>query len=296
MLTTKSLQSTFIFLAIISTAIICRAQNDKKKELREMPAKVFNKVAPVCVKINYDNDLKNGSGVVVGSSHNGRAIILTACHVVASNFEIAREDPDIPVQVYRDFKVKIGESPTSVSAGVLYRRYNVANDLALIATRNPVSYKGTIRYNRSSGVKPGQKVAAFGYPESDELTQTVGVIKRLEDNFLVFDATIAPGSSGGPLVDKHGRMIGLAVSISEEVGLAVPLDLVLSIVDSWLKSMNLKNIWRRQKYTSCWQKAIKHPLYLFTEVAGIGTGLYFGFFRPGERIFGEPPGPPPTGQ
>ncbi len=287
---TKHLFSILIFLSqdIYSQT----AENDQSRASREMPAKVFNKVAPVCVKINCDNDTKNGSGLVVGYSQSGRALILTACHVVASNFFEAMEDPDIQLEVYRDIKVKIGDASTFVSAFVVRDRLNRANDLALVATRNPVSVKEIIKYDRSGGVKPGQKIAAFGFPDSDELTQTIGVIKRRQDNFLVFDAKIAPGSSGGPLVDKNGRMIGLSISTFEEEGFALSMDAILSIADGWLKSMNLKKQWQRQKYTSFWQKTIKHPLYLFTEVAGIGTGLYFGVFQPGEQIFGEPPGPP----
>lgn len=279
-------------LVILSAHTSSAFGDDKLVAKQEMPAKVYDQVSPVCVKIKYDNDTKSGSGVIVGYSTAGRAIILTACHIVASNYAEVSQDPDLQFKVYRDIKVKIGGASVFISAYVVLDRLNLSNDVALIATRNPVSLGQVIKYDHSEGVKPGQKVAAFGFPSSDELTQTVGVVTRFQDNYLVFDAKIAPGSSGGPLVDKHGRMIGLSVLTYDEEGFALSMNTVLDIVDRWLAELRPKDIWQRQQYTSFWQKLYKQPIYVGTEILGAGTGVYLLFFRPGEKIFGEPPGPP----
>ena len=60
---------------------------------------------------------------------------------------------------------------------------------------------------------PGQKVAAVGYPFTDELKLTVGRFVQPVANYLLFDAKLEAGNSGGPLIDEKGRMIGLSIYI-----------------------------------------------------------------------------------
>jgi S1-C subfamily serine protease len=259
----------------------------------EMPAKVYDKVAPVVVKITAKNGNKIGSGAVVGLSPRGRVIILTACHVVAENFEDYEKDPNIALDIHQDLKVKIGLDLVFVPAAVIPTCFDRL-DFALIVTRAPVGPKEIIRYNHSDGVKPGQKVAAFGFPETDQLSQTVGLITRLEEKYLIFDAKVVPGNSGGPLVDKAGRMIGLSVKTVEDEGYALPMNLVLSIADGWLKNLKLQTIWQRQKYTSTWQQMYKNPLVVLPEIGAIGGASYWLLKppTPEEAVFPVAPNPP----
>ena len=119
----------------------------------------------------------------------------------------------------------------------------------------------------------------------------VGRIIRLESKHLVFDAQIAPGNSGGPLVDKHGRMIGMSIETYEGNGYALPMDLILSVVDGWLKNMKLEEVWQHQKYAPFSQRFIKDPLFVIAE-AGVIAGTSYLILRKPEQMFGEPPPPP----
>lgn len=96
-------------------------------------------------------------------------------------------------------------------------RLNEERDVALIKadiTRN--SYFPISKRN----VKVTDTVYAIGTPlrESLKTTITKGIVSALryrnkqELSFYQVDAEIAPGSSGGPLVDELGNVIGLAVS------------------------------------------------------------------------------------
>jgi serine protease Do len=102
---------------------------------------------------------------------------------------------------------------------------------------------------RSDAIQPGEWVLALGSPLGLLFTATAGIISGkgrsigiLEqpgsglqapplENFLQTDAAINPGNSGGPLVDLHGRVIGINTAIATEsglfagVGFAVPIDL-----------------------------------------------------------------------
>jgi Trypsin-like peptidase domain len=63
----------------------------------------------------------------------------------------------------------------------------------------------------------GESVLAIGAPQGLELSLTNGIIsafRNSEKKFLIQNtAPIAPGSSGGPLLDSRGRVVGLTTSL-----------------------------------------------------------------------------------
>lgn len=271
-----ALMTAFMFCFQVMCHAQTRPLQKRPEPLPEMSAKVYDKISPVTVKIIYDKGKKNGSGVIVGLTEKGRALILTACHVVAMNFE--ETDPDIALEFYKDIVIKTNTEVRLLRASVLPNYVDRTNDLALLATNVPVSVDNAIRYNRTDKVNPGETVAAFGYPSSDKLSQTVGRITRLESRYLVFDAKIAPGSSGGPLIDKHGRLIGVSTLIEgAKDGYAINMNLVLSVVENWLKGIKLKEKWEYQKYGTGFEKTVKSWPFLAgtgTILAGVGAYAY----------------------
>src|SRR5207237_6800037 len=78
----------------------------------------------------------------------------------------------------------------------------------------------------SDKVKRGQWVLAFGSPFGLNQTVTHGIISATDrgqinlgstiriKEFLQTDAAINPGSSGGPLVDLDGRVVGINTHIA----------------------------------------------------------------------------------
>jgi S1-C subfamily serine protease len=93
----------------------------------------------------------------------------------------------------------------------------------------------------------GQKVLAIGNPFGFDRTLTTGVISGLQrpiqarngrviEGAIQTDASINPGNSGGPLLDSHGRMIGINSQIispsngSVGIGFAVPISIAKRVV------------------------------------------------------------------
>jgi hypothetical protein len=84
----------------------------------------------------------------------------------------------------------------------------------------------------SDRVRAGEPVVAIGHPLG--LTDTVssglvGAVRQIEADFSVLQisAPIAPGSSGGPLFDDRGRVIGVATAIllgGQNLNLGVPIN------------------------------------------------------------------------
>jgi putative serine protease PepD len=99
----------------------------------------------------------------------------------------------------------------------------------------------------------GQKVLAIGNPFGLDRTLTTGVISGLQrpirarngrpiEGAIQTDASINPGNSGGPLLDSHGRMIGINSQIlspsggSAGVGFAVPVNIAKRIVPQLVRN------------------------------------------------------------
>src|SRR5712691_4383070 len=121
-------------------------------------------------------------------------------------------------------------------------------DLAVIrlveTPREPLTI---IPLGDSDKLAVGQKVLAIGNPFGLDRTLTTGVISglqrpirarnnRLIEGAIQTDASINPGNSGGPLLDSHGRMIGINSQIlspsgvSAGVGFAIPVSIAKRIV------------------------------------------------------------------
>jgi S1-C subfamily serine protease len=99
----------------------------------------------------------------------------------------------------------------------------------------------------------GQKVLAIGNPFGLDRTLTTGVISGLQrpiraengrqiEGAIQTDASINPGNSGGPLLDSHGRMIGINSQIesptgaSAGVGFAIPVNIAKRIVPELVRN------------------------------------------------------------
>jgi S1-C subfamily serine protease len=55
----------------------------------------------------------------------------------------------------------------------------------------------------------GDWVLAYGSPVGLQGTATVGIISALRPGWVQTDAQINQGNSGGPLVDRDGRVLGV---------------------------------------------------------------------------------------
>jgi S1-C subfamily serine protease len=127
-------------------------------------------------------------------------------------------------------------------------------DLAVIKLierpREPLT---VIALGDSDRLEVGQKVLAIGNPFGLDRTLTTGVISGLQrpirarngrpiEGAIQTDASINPGNSGGPLLDSHGRMIGINSQIlspsgaSAGVGFAVPVNIAKRIVPQLVRS------------------------------------------------------------
>ena len=163
-----------------------------------------------------------GSGVVVNLDGD----ILTSLHVVdgASAIELTFFDGST--------------SPAEVIAR------QPENDIAVLHALEPPDTLVPATIGNPGAVRQGSEAYALGSPFGLYGSVSAGVISGLDRSFKMqdtgrtltglfqIDAAVNPGNSGGALVDRDGRLIGIVTALinptSDEVfigiGLAVPID------------------------------------------------------------------------
>ena len=174
----------------------------------------------------------SGSGSILDQQGN----ILTNYHVIAGAQKLS-----VSLGGKKDYPaVVVGRDPDT--------------DLAVIRlTEKPAGPLTVVPMGDSDKLVVGQKVLAIGNPFGLDRTLTTGVISglqrpirarndRLIEGAIQTDASINPGNSGGPLLDSHGRMIGINSQIlspsgsSAGVGFAVPVGIAKRVVPQLLQN------------------------------------------------------------
>jgi len=205
------------------------------------------KVSPAVVQITVtafgpeDEKGKDGVSLIVRQHAFGSGVILdpdgyimTNAHVVEGARQIRVVLPS-PVATSPLDVAPVGKRQ-SLDAKLVGEDKDI--DLALLKVEGhnfPTLPLGTNRPAHS-----GQLVMAIGSPSGLESSVTIGVVSSVwrQPNperpmvYLQTDAPINPGSSGGPLVDLDGYVLGLNTFIltesggSEGLGFAIPADAV----------------------------------------------------------------------
>ncbi|MCR8724196.1 trypsin-like peptidase domain-containing protein [Frigidibacter sp. ROC022] len=122
-----------------------------------------------------------------------------------------------------------------LSARVVAR--DKGRDIALIAVPDAVLGKGLLPADYLPDV--GEPVFALGAPLGAEFTATQGMIsatgRQIEEampiRYVQHDAAVNPGSSGGPLVDAEGRLVGMNSQIADGSRLFAGIAYAMSSVD-----------------------------------------------------------------
>lgn len=130
-----------------------------------------------------------GSGVAI-TEHT----ILTARHVVVAGEPLKIFVKDNDGKVYTAYISKISFS----------------YDLALLEV--PDAHFRPVKLAKRMP-KIGERVYACGYPLALFASYTEGIVNHIEKGYIVHQAPIIFGNSGGPLFDRHGRLIGINVSM-----------------------------------------------------------------------------------
>ncbi len=177
---------------------------------------------PFQVPIPYEEKgFSLGSGFLI----NEGGFILTNAHVIRNATDIrvvrAKDREEFPARI-------IGIDP--------------ATDSALIRIE-PQPDMHVLPLGSSDALDVGEIVMAVGNPLGLNHTVSAGLISaknRLvsEDkgsllDYLQTDTAINPGSSGGPLLNLHGQVVGINTAIAtdaQNIGFAIPIDTIKRVI------------------------------------------------------------------
>ncbi len=131
-------------------------------------------------------------------------------------------------------------------------------DLAVLKVK--LANLPVIQWGDSTKLRPGQQVYALGSPLGDfpnsvsfgiisGLNRSLEMDKYIIDGLIQTDTAINRGSSGGPLVNPSGQMIGLNTfiiresderGIAEGIAFAIPAETVKTILLPWITAHSAK--------------------------------------------------------
>lgn len=200
-------------------------------------ANIYQRVNPSVVNIDI---IGTYQGLVSSLGSGSGFIYDQQGHIVTNNHVIA--DADRALVTLSDGMIVEAE----IVAGDAY------SDLAVIRVNVPSESLVPVELGDSNALQVGQRVIAIGNPFGLSGSMSVGIVSGIGrtlpsgvtslgggfSNPLIIqtDAAINPGNSGGPLINSHGRVIGVNVAITSEtgvnsgVGFAIPVNTVRRII------------------------------------------------------------------
>ena len=206
------------------------------------PAAIYKSDAPGVVLIEsrvsdtavgpFGPEKQRGTAEGSGFMIDGQGSILTNYHVVAgaSKTSVTLKDG----KVY-DARI-VGSDPST--------------DVAVLRIDAPSSELKPLPLGDSSRLAVGQPVVAIGNPLGYSGTETQGIVSALHRDIqapngfdipgaIQTDAPMTNGSSGGPLIDSSGRVVGIDAQVAaaqngtsqaDGIGFAVPINTAKDVV------------------------------------------------------------------
>jgi len=204
-----------VALAVCAAGSFAHAQSDITTLSTEA---LFERVNDsVCTIASTDQGnglLRRGSGFILKES----GLLVTNAHVLAG-FEQAI--------------VTCGDQSTDIRRIV---KYDGETDLVLVET-GPLAIDGLV-LSPSTTIRPGTQVYAFGSPYGLTGTITPGLTsgyRELEGKtYIQISTAISPGSSGGPITDGYGSVIGVSVAaleVAQNINFAIPATMIGALPD-----------------------------------------------------------------
>jgi S1-C subfamily serine protease len=196
-------------------------------------AEVYQTLLPSVVLIQATGGSSTVDGKPAATTATGTGVIVNADGTILTAFHVVDGARAIKVN-YTD-----GTSSTAVVA--------TSDAKQDIATLTPAGLPGTVVPAVLGGAaQVGDDVVAIGNPLGLTASTTSGVVSGLDrvlardkegdiSGLIQFDAAVNPGSSGGPLLNNRGQVVGIVVALANPtkadtfigIGFAVPIGAAL---------------------------------------------------------------------
>lgn len=187
------------------------------------PEKIFSLNKKAVVLITTYNLLGETTG-------GGSGFILAADGVVATNLHVIKNAANISIKTTDDRILN--------PIGVLHIDEN--NDIALIKIKvkeNVELFK--VKIGNPQKLVVGEKIYALGNPQGIESTFSEGIVSGIREiksgvKLIQITAPVSPGSSGGPVINRKGKVVGITTFLVEQgqnLNFAYPINLIKTEID-----------------------------------------------------------------
>lgn len=156
-------------------------------------AEIYDAALPSIVTVYCGVDMGSGSGFAyqVQPAAGYRTAIVTNEHVISAC--TVSGGPQVTVQTHRG----------QTMSGTLWS-WDAENDLAIIMVRGELPL-----LMAASPASIGDPVLVIGTPQGLQGSVTAGIISQVYTDAYQTDAAMNRGNSGGPLLDRNGRVLGV---------------------------------------------------------------------------------------
>jgi len=197
----KTLQS-LLLVVTLAFAVAAKAAEHP----RQIASATFPSVVLLVMEDERGQPMSLGSGFFVKEK------------VIASNFHVVEKSS-------RGYAKLVGQKAKYNIAGVV--GIDTKRDLVLLALEDATA--AALKIGDGSKAAVGDTVFAVGNPQGLEGTFSQGIVSGIRqfdmDSLLQITAPISPGSSGGPVMDSEGKVIGVAVATfrgGQNLNFAIP--------------------------------------------------------------------------
>lgn len=209
-MTKRRIWATLMMCILFGSAVFAR-------DATEVATRTFKSVVMLVVSDATGSPMAFGSGFFVKAD-----IVATSLHVVDGASSVYIKAP--------------GQDRAFPVAGILAT--DTDNDLALLQVNTDTTFPRLV-LTSTAGTKVGSKVYVIGNPMGLEGTFTEGIVsairKENQSQILQITAPISHGSSGGPVLDEEGQVIGVAAALIENgqnLNFAIPSDSLLKLLSA----------------------------------------------------------------
>jgi serine protease Do len=159
----------------------------------------------------------------------GTGFFLKAFGLIITNEHVVRDCKEVVIE---------GKSFPKQLANVLY--LDSLYDVAFIQQPKEHALLPKVHINEEIP-EEGDRVMALGHPFNFKFTSTQGIVSNAAHyvngvQYIQHDASLNPGNSGGPLIDKSGAILGInsfIIGDAENVGFTLPIKYVLPVLQEF---------------------------------------------------------------
>ncbi len=213
--------------------LIQATQTENQQELQDLKQELESDIKEIKVEsADFSaivQDILESVVSVVTDKGQGSGVFLRTSGYIVTNEHVIRGMKSIGILTYD------GEWHSVRLVG-----FDSDSDVALLQIEQQYPHLQTLD---SDDIQVGEKVIALGNPSGLSFTVTEGIVSAVNRvvssnniGYIQTDVPISPGSSGGPIVNKEGKIIGITnFKISrtgfEGLGFAIPSNVVDDVVN-----------------------------------------------------------------